>query len=63
MEENNNIIIPSVLLFTAVVELGMTPLIMAKVKGPQKMIVGASMFLGALITGAIGIAFWMGWLP
>jgi hypothetical protein len=61
-EVENNLIVPSVLLFTAVVELAMTPFVMGKIKGPQKLIVGGAMLMGSVITAGIGVAFWMGWI-
>ena len=57
-----NSIVPAVLLGTAVIELIMTPFIMGRMKGQNKIIVGFAMFMGALMTGGIGVAFWMGWI-
>jgi len=54
--------IPSILLFAALVELGMMPMVTRKLQGQNKIIVGGSMVMGSFITALIGVAFWMGWI-
>lgn len=60
MEQNN--LIASVLLLTAVLELLVMPFVMSRIKGQQKLIVGFAMFSGSVITAAIGAAFYIGWI-
>ena len=60
MESNN--LIPTVLLFAALMELLMTPMVVGKVPGRQKLIVGFAMFSGSVMTAAVGAAFYFGWI-
>lgn len=55
-------LLPYLLFGTALMEIMMTPVIMFKVPPQNKLVVGFAMLTGALATGGVGMAFWMGWI-
>ncbi|MGE0488616.1 MAG: hypothetical protein AB7S38_05345 [Vulcanimicrobiota bacterium] len=58
--ENN--LLPMILFAVAAMDVVLAPLVASKVPPQNRLIVGAAMLMGAVITGGLGLAFWMGWL-
>lgn len=59
---DNNTLIPFILFAVAAIDVVLAPLIAAKAPPQNRLIVVAAMLMGAVITGGLGLAFWMGWL-